>query len=185
MENHIAQLKRIKHFQLLTVLFRYLLGSAFVWASIFKIMGIRFTPQSGEHAPIHSLPHLLESMYRTGYFWSFIGWGQLIAGFLIMSQAFSTLGAVVYLPIIFVIFFMTTAFESPTILVFTTLMLLANIYLLLWDWNRLKFMVILKPSAYVDQTSPFLKCKFWTYMGLFLGIAISVFRIFIAGNISK
>lgn len=104
MEGFIFQLKSFRFFQIFTICIRYLLGVAFVWASIFKIAGIRFTPASGENTPINSLAHLLESMYRSGFYWNFIGWGQLIAGFLIMSQAFSTLGAVAYFPIILSIF---------------------------------------------------------------------------------
>ncbi len=185
MEKFIFQLKMHKLFQIFTILVRYLLGIAFVWASIFKIMGIRFTPKSGENAPIHSLAHLLESMYRSGFYWSFIGWGQLIAGFLIMSQVFSTLGAVVYFPIILSIFIITTSFESSVILVTSALMLLANIYLLLWDWNRLKFVLLYKPGEYVDQTTQFSRQKIWTYIGILLFVAIAIFRIINTRNISS
>jgi hypothetical protein len=150
---------------------------AFIWASIFKIKGVRFEAQSGENTPINSLSHLLEAMYRSGFYWYFIGWGQFIAGFLIMSQIFSTLGAVVYFPIMLSIFVLTTAFQSPEILTVTSLMLLANIYLLLWDWNRLKFIILDKPNEYVDQSTPFLRQKIWTYIGIFLCIVISIFRI--------
>lgn len=67
MEKFIFRLKQFYFFQVLTVAIRYLLGSAFVWASILKIKGMRFTPQKGEHDPINSLSHLLESMYRSGF----------------------------------------------------------------------------------------------------------------------
>lgn len=177
MEKFLFRLKLLKRFQILTIFTRYLLGIAFAWASIFKIKGIRFTPESAENAPINSLPHLLEAMYRSGFYWYFIGWGQFIAGFLIMSQIFSTLGAVVYFPIMLSIFVLTTYFQSPGILTVTSLMLLANIYLLLWDWNRLKFIVSGKPSEYVDQTTPFSKQKIWPYIGILLFIVITIFRV--------
>jgi hypothetical protein len=172
----MANLKSYKSFQLFTIFTRYLLGTAFVWASILKIKGIRFEPQSGEDAPIHSLSHLLESMYRSGFYWSFIGWGQFLAGFLIMSQVFSTLGAVVYFPIILSICILTTAFESPVFILMTSSMLLANLYLLLWDWNRLKFIVVNKPGPFVDQIAGFSKQKIWTYAGIVLFLIITVCR---------
>lgn len=183
MEAFISRFKALKLFQVFTIFIRYLLGIAFVWASIFKIYGIRFGSKSGEHAPINSIPHLLESLYRSGFYWNFIGWGQLIAGFLIMSQVLSTLGAVVYFPIILSIFILTTAFGSSVFWVTTSLMLLANIYLLCWDWNRLKFIVQNNPSNYVDQTASFSRQKIWTYIGVLVFIAIVFVRIISARNI--
>lgn len=176
MEKFLFKIKSLKSFQVFTIFIRYLLGTAFVWASILKIKGIRFEPQSGESSPINSLSHLLEAMYRSGFYWYFIGWGQFIAGFLIMSQIFSTLGAVIYFPMILSIFILTTAFESPIFLVMTSLMLLANIYLLLWDWNRLKFIILNRPDEYIDQSTRFSRQKHWAYIGISLCLAISIFR---------
>jgi uncharacterized membrane protein YphA (DoxX/SURF4 family) len=184
MEKFIFRLKIRKQFQIFTIFVRYLLGIAFIWASILKIRGVRFTPESGENMPIGSLSHLLESMYRSGFYWYFIGWGQLVAGFLIMSQAFSTLGAIVYFPIMLNILLLTTSFQSPEILTITSLMLLANIYLLVWDWNRLKFLVVFKPGEYVDQATQFSRQKIWTYAGILLCIAIAIFRIISTNYIS-
>ncbi len=177
MEKLLFKLKLLKSVQILTIFVRYLLGIAFVWASILKIKGIRFEPQSGENAPINSLSHLLETMYRSGFYWYFIGWGQFTAGLLIMSQIFSTLGAVMYFPIILSIFILTTAFQSYVFLTMTSLMLIANIYLLLWDWNRLKFIILYKPDEYVDQSTQFSRQKVWTYIGILLFILILIFRI--------
>jgi uncharacterized membrane protein YphA (DoxX/SURF4 family) len=185
MEKFIFRLKTLKHFQIFTIFVRYLLGAAFVWASILKIRGVRFTPQSGENMPVGSLPHLLESMYRSGYYWYFIGWAQLAAGFLMMSQVFSTLGAIVYFPIMLNILLITTAFQSPEVLTITSLMLLANIYLLLWDWNRLKFIVLNKPGEYADPVTRFSKQRIWTYAGILLCIAIAIFRIISTNNVSS
>lgn len=184
MEKFIFKIKQFAVFQLFTIFLRYLLGSAFVWASILKIKGIRFTPFSGENTPIDSLPHLLESMYRSGLYWHFIGFGQIIAGFLLMSQIFSTLGAIAYFPIILNIFVLTTYFDSPGILAVTSLMLLGNIYLLFWDWNKLKFAVLNNPGVYTDQTTQFSGKKIWTYLGILLFIVIVIFRIITTRNVN-
>ena len=64
MEKFIFKFKMNKYFQVFTIFVRNLLGIAFVWSSILKIRGVRFTPESGESMPIDSLSHLLESMYR-------------------------------------------------------------------------------------------------------------------------
>ena len=183
MEQMIARLRSIKFFQILVLLARYLLGAAFVWASIFKIMNIRFTPTSGEEAPINSLEHLLESMYRSGYYWRFIGWGQLTAGFLMMSQSFSTLGAVVFFPMMLSIFVISTAFTSSNVMVVTALMLIANLLLLLWEWHRLKFLVLQNPGPFVDHPDELSKKKWWFYIGIVLCSAIAIFRVSVAKHI--
>lgn len=177
MKNFISRLKQNRLLQLFTISVRYLLGSSFVYASIFKIQGRRFTPESGESAPINSLPHFFEAMYQAGIYWNFIGWGQLLAGFLLMSHIFSTLGAVVFFPLMLNIFIITISFESPGVLMITSLMLLANIYLLSWDWNKLKFIVLPAPQNYVDNTNEFSKRSIWSYIGIFMFFAVVLLRV--------
>ena len=75
---------------------RYLIGGAFVFSSIIKIQGHRFTTDSGADYPINSAWHLFETLYQSGLYWSFLGWSQLIAGALLMTQRFAALGAVMF-----------------------------------------------------------------------------------------
>ncbi|GAB3934764.1 hypothetical protein [Mucilaginibacter myungsuensis] len=178
MENFISRLKQNLLLQVFTINLRYLLGSAFVYASIFKINGIRFMPKPTEGTPINTLSHFFEAMYQAGVYWHFIGWGQLIAGFLIMSQSFSTLGAVAFFPLILNIFVITISFNAPNILLVTTLMLFANTYLLIWDWNRLKFICLPGPLTYIDDKAAFSKKKIWTFIGLVLFFVVVSFRLY-------
>ncbi|MBC7777682.1 MAG: hypothetical protein H7246_19765 [Phycisphaerae bacterium] len=184
MEKLISRLKQSKILQIFTISLRYLLGSSFVHASIFKILGIRFTLKSGEGAPINTLAHFFEAMYQSGIYWYFIGWGQLIAGFLLMSQIFSTLGAIAFFPIMLNIFIITIKFENTNILIITSLILLANIYLLLWDWNKLKFIVLPKPDNYSDNNAEFLQRKVWIYLGVLFFLITVLIRIFKIKNSS-
>jgi len=177
MENILAKIKSRIIFQLFVIFIRYALGTAFVWASILKIKGIRFEPESGETAPINSISHLLEAIYRSGFYWNFIGWGQLIAGFLLMSQIFSTLGAIVYFPIILSIFILTTSFGASFFWILTSSMLFANICLLLWDWNKLKFIFLSNPGIYIDQSTSFSKLKVWSFLGILNFLFIIIYRI--------
>jgi len=59
----------------------YLLGGAFVFASLIKIKGKRSTLMSGEAEPLNSALHFFATMYQSGMYWKFIGLGQLLAGF--------------------------------------------------------------------------------------------------------
>ena len=88
MEKLLAVFKQNKIFQFVTILIRYALGTSFVYASIFKIQGKRFMPEPSKNESIKSLSYFFEAMYQADIYWHFIGWGQLIAGFLLMSQVF-------------------------------------------------------------------------------------------------
>lgn len=166
MEKLLENFKQKRLLQIFTIGLRYLIGSAFAFASIVKIEGQRFTSESGENAPINSAWHFFETMYRSGIYWNFIGWGQLFAGFLLMSQIFSTLGAVAFFPIITNVFFITISYSFGGTPFITFLMILGNIYLLLWDWDKLK--VLVYPSVnYQHKPIPFMQRSAWMYLGFF------------------
>lgn len=182
MEAFISKLKQNRFLQISTIFLRYTLGASFVFASILKIEGVRFGPESGKSAPIDSLPHFFETMFQASLYWNFIGWGQLIAGFLLMSQLFSTLGAVVFFPIILNIFVITISFDSSSILLITSLMLLGNLYLLVWDWNKLKFIALPNLQNYLDDNSEFSKRRMWSYLGFILFFTVIFVRKVVLNN---
>ena len=163
----LEKLKRLITIQLFTIYLRYLLGAAFVFASIVKIQGQRFTTDSGSTAPINESWHLFETLYQSGLYWHFIGWGQCLAGFLLMTQFFATLGAVLFLPVMLNIFVITISYYFAATPIITGLMLLANIYLLIWDWPRLKVVAWPLQSTFVPVDYLLLKRSSWAYLGLF------------------
>ncbi|WP_460583037.1 hypothetical protein [Hymenobacter arcticus] len=126
---------------------RYLLGGAFVFASIVKIKGLRFTRLSGAAEAIHSPMHFFETMYQSGFYWQFIGVAQCVVGLLLLTQRFATLGAVLLLPIMASIFVITVSYDFAGTPVITGLMLLANFMLLAWDWPTLRVLVGLPVQA--------------------------------------
>jgi hypothetical protein len=168
MNQLLSNLKQNRLLQLFTISLRYLIGSAFVFASIVKIEGKRFTSNSGADYPINSSWHYFETMYQSGIYWNFIGWGQFIAGLLLMTQVFSTLGAVAFFPIILNVFMVTISYQFEGTIFITSLMLLATIYLLIWDWNKLRFIALPNQSNYIDDNHEFSKRRVWVYLGIFL-----------------
>ncbi|MGI4884397.1 MAG: hypothetical protein ACRYFR_05495 [Janthinobacterium lividum] len=120
---------------------RYLLGGAFVFASVIKIKGHRFTHLSGAADPLHSPMHLFETLYQSGLYWQFLGVAQCLAGLLLLTQRFATLGALLFLPIIANIFVITLSYNFGGTPIITGLMLLANALLLAWDWPTLRGLV--------------------------------------------
>jgi hypothetical protein len=114
---------------------------------------------------------------ESGTYWHFIGISQLISGVLLMTQRFSRLGAIFYFIIILNIFIITIAFDFQGTPIITGLMLLAGLFLLLWDieallpliFNRYKFE---KQSLQIaDQT-------YWIYLGFVMLISIFLMGIF-------
>jgi hypothetical protein len=153
----ISNLKKNTTLQIFTIFLRFLIGAAFVFASIVKIQGLRFTSDSGAGNPINSAWHFFETMYQSGIYWKLIGWGQLLAGLILMTQRWITIGAVLFLPIITNIFFITISYEFAGTPIITFLMLLANLYLLVWDWNKLKLLFSNHNFEFRDDNPPFSK----------------------------
>ena len=173
----ISNFKRIKTLQIFTIFLRYLIGAAFVFASIVKIQGLRFTSESGAVSPINSAWHFFETMYSSGIYWKFIGWGQLLSGLILMTQRWSTIGAILFLPIITNIFFITISYEFAGTPIITFLMLLANVYLLIWDWNKLKLLFSNHSYEFRDDNPPFSKLNTWAFLGIFYFILVLIMRL--------
>ncbi|WP_298498762.1 hypothetical protein [uncultured Algibacter sp.] len=152
--------------QIFVIYTRYLLGSAFVFASIIKIKGGRFTAQSGALNPIDSSWHLFETLYQSGLYWKFLGIAQLISGFLLMTQRFAKLGAVINLPIVANVFVITISYYFAFTPVITGLIMLANIMLIVWDWNTLKVLINFQPSY--NKYSKLENDPIWQILGLLL-----------------
>ena len=131
--------------QLFIIYLRYLIGFAFVFASIVKIQGLRFTADSGAENPINTAWHFFETMYQSGIYWKFVGFGQLVAGLLLMTQKYAKLGAILFLPIILNIFVITISYDFRGTPFITGSMLLANILLIVWDWDTLKVLFNKQP----------------------------------------
>lgn len=152
--------------QLFIIYTRYLIGGAFVFACMIKIKGKRFTTYSQEDAPLGSAMHFFEVLYQTGFYWQFIGWAQLLAGFFLMTQRFSKLGAVLNLPIILNVFVITISMEFGGTPVITGLMLAANLLLIVWHWGELRSLVNLPhqpASPDAEENKPI-----WAITGLLL-----------------
>ena len=159
--------------QLAVIYTRYLIGGAFVFASLIKIKGHRFTqiPDDGGH----SVGHFFEMMYQSGLYWQFLGWAQLLAGLLLLTQRFATLGAVLFVGIIANIFVITISYDFGGTPVVTGLMLLATLGLLLWDWNRLR--VLLNLPVVEEKTSPLFESPLWAWVGMVLFAFTAGYRV--------
>ena len=130
-----------------TVFCRIALALGFIPSGIVKLMGERFTALPSNHP----LGHYFDALYHTGFYYTFIGVSQLTVALLLLIPRTALLGAILYLPIILNICVLTyaTRFEGTRI---ATFMLLANLYLLCWDYARLKYVLPLVSSRDVGTT---------------------------------
>lgn len=132
-----AAARRNRWLARLAVLTRVLLALGFTPSGWTKLVGNRFTTISPE-TPIG---YFFEALYQTGFYWRFIGAAQLAAAVLLLIPRTATLGAVVYFPLILNIFLITVSLHFRGTPVITGLMLLGSVFLLCWDWDRLKGIV--------------------------------------------
>lgn len=165
--------------QLFIIYLRYLIGGAFVFAAIVKVKGERFTTYDGTDTPLNSPFHLFETLYQSGLYWKFLGYGQVFAGFLLMTQRYAKLGALMFLPIISNIFVITVSYDFKGTTYITGLMLLANILLVLWDWDELKILFNLTPV--MENRNTWMNDKVWEITGLALFIFDTLYRFFTVG----
>ena len=161
--------------QLAVIYTRYLVGGAFVFASLIKIKGHRFTQMEGTVAG-HNPGYFFEMMYQSGLYWQFIGVAQCVAGLLLLTQRYALLGALAYLSIMANIFVITISYDFAGTPVITGLMLLAGLLLLAWDWNRLR--VVVNLPALPETTSPLFESRLWEVVGVVLFAFTAGYRAF-------
>lgn len=123
-----------KLFFVFTWFTRILLALAFLPSGLKKAMGLRFT-HMGINDPVG---FFFEALFRTGLYWNFLGIMQLLTAVLLLIPQTATLGALLYLSIAVNIFIIVTAMHFTGTPVVAGLMLLANLYLLLWDYPKMK-----------------------------------------------
>ncbi len=125
---------KITILQIFTSFTRVLLAIGFTPPSIKKIMYEPFTilPDS------HPVGHYFNALYQTGFYYQFLGWAQLTAAILLLFPRTAHLGALMFLPIIVNIAVLTSSVGFQGTWLITILMSLAALYLVCWDYDRLK-----------------------------------------------
>lgn len=167
--------KRNQWLRYFAVFCRIALALGFIPSGIVKVMGERFTGLPSNHP----LGHYFDALYLTGFYYTFIGVCQLTVALLLLIPRTALLGAILYLPMIFNICVLAyaTRFEGTRI---TTLMLLANLYLLCWDYARWKSILPFASTRDVAAT-PNQKMS-WKFPWAFFGGVVAVIAAVIVIN---
>jgi uncharacterized membrane protein YphA (DoxX/SURF4 family) len=162
LENYYFSIKRNRWHWLFQLGCRILLAYAFIVAGMVKILGERFA--SGLSV-IHPMGSYLEALHHTGYYYTFIGVAQVLAAILLLIPRTVLMGALLYLPIIVNIWVLSYAVRFVGSYVTSPLMVLANLYILAWHYDKLRYILpfnryskevsVPKPEKY-DKKFPFL-----------------------------
>ncbi|MDT0632981.1 hypothetical protein RQM47_14695 [Rubrivirga sp. S365] len=138
-----ARAVRSRPLQRFMAVTRVLLAIGFVIPGMTKVRGHRFT----------SLPtsdpvgYFFDAFFQASEFYAFVGIAQVTAGLLLLWPATATLGAVIYFPIILNIAVITVAVGFQGTWVITVLMTLACLWLLVWDYDRLRAILPARRAA--------------------------------------
>lgn len=155
---------------------RIALATSFIPAGYVKIVGERF---AAGLSPNNPLGHYFEALHLTGYYYTFIGIAQIITAILLLIPRTSLLGALMYFPIIVNICVLTyaTRFAGTR---GVTMMVLASLFLLIWDYDRLKHIL---PFRQPKTEPPVLKKLLGTRLRItFFGGCFAVLVFIIIGT---
>lgn len=166
--------------QIFTAFIRILLAIGFIPPSLKKILNQPFTilPDS------HPVGHYFNALYQTGFYYQFIGWAQLIAALLLLYPRTAHLGALIFLPIIANIAVLTSSVGFAGTNYITAMMFLASLYLVCWDYERIK-PIFFSPRK---VKSDFPKLEFLWLPLLCAGGGLAVAMLFVTvgvGNLHK
>lgn len=156
---------------------RLSLALGFVIAGMVKILGERFASGLSE---IHPMGTYLVALYHTGFYYPMIGVAQVIAAVLLLLHRTTLLGAMIYFPIILNIWMLSIAVRFDGSYVSSTLMVLANLYLLAYNYDRWKMILAGKKSGNFSVLEVSAKnSKFpLGFFGFVTGCIISVIVVF-------
>ncbi|TWR25149.1 DoxX family protein [Mucilaginibacter pallidiroseus] len=129
---HVRANKWMRYF---TTFIRLALVAGFLPAGYVKIIGERFTDLHNNQP----MGHYLEALHHTGYYYTFIGYAQILAALLLLIPRTVVLGVLLYLPIILNICILSFAVRFEGSLLTAPLMVIACIYLLCWHYDRIKY----------------------------------------------
>jgi hypothetical protein len=125
-------------FYRLTVGTRVLLAVGFIPTGMVKLLGHRFAYMD----PETPLGGFFETLFLSGPYWRFLGFVQVLAGILVLMRTTATLGALIFFTIMLNIFVITISYDFRLTPFVTGAMLMATLYLLVWDYDRLRGLVV-------------------------------------------
>jgi uncharacterized membrane protein YphA (DoxX/SURF4 family) len=168
--------------QRFTVFTRILLAAGFFAPGLKKVMGLPFTQLPANDGGVG---YFFDALYHTGFWYEFIGWGQVIAAVLLLFPRTATLGAAVYFPIIVNIAVLTNSVGFRGTEIITIFMSLACTYLLCWDYDKFKriiFTASAETEISVTRRDYAFEAAVWASLATLAYTAVALSKL---GNVYK
>ncbi|WP_462252645.1 DoxX family membrane protein [Ekhidna sp.] len=108
------------------------MGLTFIISGTRKLPGVKFTilPTSDP------VGYYFDAMHQTGFYWNFIGYFQILLGILIFINRFVVLSSLLMMPVTLNIFLVSIALNMKGTPIITSMMVLANCFLLAWNYEN-------------------------------------------------
>jgi len=147
---------------------RIVAGTVFIPSGLLKIQGKRFSYFCPE---MYSSTFFTE-LHQTGFYWSFLGFCQLLTAFLLYSQRYTALSSLMFFSICTNIFIFTLSvgLNDKSIIMF--FMMIIACLLIAWDYQRIKLLLGISPQVISeDNRAVSIKLKATSTM-LFVAVMI-------------
>lgn len=165
------QLRRNKLNNWIIIHLRYLVGLAFFPSGMTKLIGHRFTNISTE-SPIG---YFFEALYQSGFYWNFLGLAQITAGILLFTQRFALLGTLLFAAILTNVWLITLSLSFKGTWIITSLMMIAVIFLLIWDHQKLLPIVSRKKDITIESFPE--PDKIWVTAGIIYSVLFLILSV--------
>ncbi|TDE13612.1 DoxX family protein [Dyadobacter psychrotolerans] len=132
------QAKSNKWMNYFAIFLRVILAYGFIASGMVKILGERFAVGLSAN---HPMGQYLVALHHTGFYYTFIGVVQVIAALLLVIPRTVILGALIYFPVILNIFMLSYAVRFEGSAFTSPLMMLACLYLILWNYDKIKYIL--------------------------------------------
>jgi uncharacterized membrane protein YphA (DoxX/SURF4 family) len=133
----VAILTRGRVLRAAVVIVRIALGVLFIAYGAWKV-GDGYVPLAETDHPVGLFFRFMED---TGFWWDLVGWTQIVAGVLLITQRFATVGALILLPVVVNILAVNVslypAFGATIYLTGVTLAL--TLFLVAYDYPKWKY----------------------------------------------
>jgi hypothetical protein len=116
-----------------------------------------------------NIADFMTAMQSTGLYWNMIAISQVTIGALLMSQRFSLLGAIMLVPMLFNVFFITVSLNFGTTIYLNATLLILNFILLAYDYKKL-----LPIIGYQNEVSIFKKSTYRFDVLILFGIGLII-----------
>ncbi|MBL8980858.1 MAG: DoxX family protein [Gemmatimonadetes bacterium] len=153
---------------------RLAIAVGFIPSGWTKVLGHRFTTLGTDT----TVGFFFEAFYQNQVWYRVVGVAQVLSAILLFMPRTAHLGTLLFLPIIFNIWLVTVGAHFQGTWVITSLMLLANLWLVAWEWDRVSALLA------VPRGSPAVSEPTRPWLGAGAALGLLGFGLLWAGNIA-